>query len=224
MAAHAPKPRRTGKAPSPKPRQTQEQRRRNTKERVLNATVDILAEEGYARLTTTAVATRAGVSRGAQENYFRTKTDLIAAATAHAMNAATRQAEKSAAQARASRDPLQAFLADGRAFFLSRTYRAMVELAIAGRGDRALSRIHRDAFVKFRKDLDKVWVGTLVDAGFPRALVEEFVELTVYLLRGMALTEIILPQRLAPNPLMRKWRGLADLMLAPSRSRRSKSD
>jgi len=223
MVARAPKPRRTGKTSSPKPRQTQEQRRRNTKERVLNATVDILAEEGYARLTTTAVATRAGVSRGAQENYFRTKTDLIAAATAYAMDAATRQAEKSAAEARASRDPLQAFLADGRAFFLSRTYRAMVELALAGRSDRVLSRIHRDAFVKFRKDLDKVWIGTLAGAGFSRPLVEEFVELTVYLLRGMALTEIILPQRLTPSPLMRKWHALAALMLSAPRSRRRNS-
>jgi len=200
-----------------KPRQSQEARRNKTKERVLNAALDILAEQGYARLTTTAVAARAGVSRGAQENYFRTKTDLIAAATAHAMAAATRQAAESAAQARGSPDPLRAFLADGRAFFLSRSYRAMVELALAGRNEAALSRIHRDAFVRFRRDLDKVWVGTLCAAGFPRAAVEEFVELTVYLLRGMALTDLILPQRLAPVPLIRKWHALAHGMLAASR-------
>jgi AcrR family transcriptional regulator len=200
-----------------KPRQTQEQRRNRTKERVLNAALDILAEQGYARLTTTAVAARAGVSRGAQENYFRTKTDLIAAATAHAMEVAARQAAQSAAQASRSPDPLQAFLADGRAFFLSRSYGAMVELALAGRNDTALSRIHRDAFIKFRRDLDKVWIGTLCAAGFPRPAVVEFVELTVYLLRGMALTDLILPQRLAPVPLMRKWHALAQRMLTSVR-------
>jgi AcrR family transcriptional regulator len=220
MAARAQRPRQTRDLPAPKPRQTQEQRRRNTKERVLNAVLDILAEDGYARLTTTAVAARAGISRGAQENYFRTKTDLIAAATAYAMDAATRQAAVSAKEARASDDPLQAFLADGRAFFVSRTYRAMIELALAGRSDSALSRIHRSAFVKFRKDLDKVWIGTLCAAGFPRPLVEEFVELSVYLLRGMALTELILPQRLAPIALMRKWHALAAPLLAASGSRR----
>src|SRR5262245_61566611 len=106
-----------GPSQAPKTRQTQEQRRRSTKERVLNAALDILAEQGYARLTTTAVAARAGVSRGAQENYYRTKTDLIAAATAHAMDVATRQAARSAEAARGSPDPLRAFLADGRAFF-----------------------------------------------------------------------------------------------------------
>jgi AcrR family transcriptional regulator len=222
MAARAHRPRQARNGPAPKLRQTQDERRRKTRERVLNAALDILAEDGYARLTTTAVAARAGVSRGAQENYFRTKTDLIAAATAYAMDAATQQAAISAKEAGASGDPLKAFLADGRAFFVSRTYRAMIELALAGRGERALSRIHRDAFVKFRKDLDKVWIGTLCDAGFARPLVEEFVELSVYLLRGMALTELILPQRLTPVVLMRKWNALAAPLLVASRSRGKK--
>ena len=181
------------KEPRPaKARRSQEQRRQDTQERVLKAALDILAEEGYGRFTTTAVAARAGVSRGAQENYFRTKTDLIAAA-------------------------LQLFLDDGRAFFLSRSYRAMIELALAGRSEPALSRIHRAAFVKFRKDLDRVWTHTLCDAGLPRPLVEEFVELTVYLLRGLALTELILPQRISPAAVMRKWHALAAPLRAEAR-------
>ncbi|MBV8510609.1 MAG: TetR/AcrR family transcriptional regulator [Xanthobacteraceae bacterium] len=200
----------TNKVPRPaKVRRSQEQRRQDTQERVLKAALDLLAEEGYARLTTTAVAARAGVSRGAQENYFRTKTDLIAAATRYAMDSATAHAAKSAQAARSAPDPLQLFLDDSRAFFLSRSYRAMMELALAGRSEPALARIHRAAFVKFRKDLDRVWIRTLVDAGLPRPLVEEFVELSVYLLRGMALTELILPQRMAPAAVMRKWHTLA---------------
>jgi AcrR family transcriptional regulator len=200
----------THRAPrSPKARQSQEQRRQNTQERVLKAALDILAEQGYARFTTTAVAARAGVSRGAQENYFRTKTDLIAAATSYAMDSATAHAAESAEAARRAADPLQLFLDDSRAFFLSRSYRAMIELALAGRSEPALSRIHRAAFVKFRKDLDRVWTRALIEAGLPRPLVEEFVELTVYLLRGMALTELILPQRMSPATLMRKWHALA---------------
>jgi AcrR family transcriptional regulator len=192
-----------------KARRSQEQRRHDTQERVLKAALDILAEEGYGRFTTTAVAARAGVSRGAQENYFRTKTDLIAAATSYAMDSATTRAAKSALAARTAPDPLQLFLDDSRAFFLSRSYRAMIELALAGRSAPALSRIHRAAFVKFRKDLDRVWTRTLCDAGLPRPLVEEFVELTVYLLRGLALTELVLPQRMSPAALMRKWHALA---------------
>jgi AcrR family transcriptional regulator len=205
-----------------KARQSQDQRRQNTQERVLNAALDILAEQGYGHFTTTAVAARAGVSRGAQENYFRTKTDLIAAATSYAMDGATAHAAKSAEAARHAADPLQLFLDDGRTFFLSRSYRAMIELALAGRSEPALSRIHRAAFVRFRKDLDRVWTRTLTEAGLPRPLVEEFVELTVYLLRGMALTELILPQRMSPAALMRKWHALAPPLLAATRHVRKK--
>jgi AcrR family transcriptional regulator len=207
---------------SAKARRSQEQRRKDTKARVLTAALDILAEQGYARFTTTAVAARAAVSRGAQENYFRTKTDLIAAATSYAMDSATAHAAKSAQAARTAPDPLQLFFDDSRAFFLSRSYRAMIELALAGRSEPALSRIHRAAFVKFRKDLDRVWTRTLCDVGIPRPLVEEFVELTVYLLRGMALTELILPQRMSPAVVMRKWRALAAPLLAETHRIRNK--
>jgi AcrR family transcriptional regulator len=200
-----------------KARRSQEQRRQDTQERVLKAALAILAEQGYGRFTTTAVAARAGVSRGAQENYFRTKTDLIAAATSYAMDSATAHASKSAQAARTASDPLQLFLDDSRVFFLSRSYRAMIELALAGRNEPALSRIHRAAFLKFRKDLDRVWTRTLCERGLPRPLVEEFVELSVYLLRGLALTELILPQRMSPAAVMRKWHALAAPLRAEAR-------
>ena len=63
------------------PRRTQEQRRHDTRNAVLNAAMKILVEDGYEKFTTTRVAKAAGVSRGAQENYFRTKNELIVAAT-----------------------------------------------------------------------------------------------------------------------------------------------
>ena len=79
MAAKTSKPRSKSK-----PRRTQEERRAGTQSRILTAALDVLVEKGHAHFTTIGVAAKAGVSRGAQENYFRTRTDLIAAATAHA--------------------------------------------------------------------------------------------------------------------------------------------
>ena len=45
MAARAHRPRQARNGPAPKPRQTQDERRRKTRERVLNAALDILAED-----------------------------------------------------------------------------------------------------------------------------------------------------------------------------------
>ena len=47
-------------------RRTQAQRVAETRGRLLDATVECLAEIGYARMTTGDVAERAGMSRGAQ--------------------------------------------------------------------------------------------------------------------------------------------------------------
>ncbi len=54
-----------------------------TRRRLLDAAVDELLERGYAGLTTPAVARRAGVSRGAQQNYFPHKATLVTAAVGH---------------------------------------------------------------------------------------------------------------------------------------------
>jgi len=193
-------------------RRTQEQRRTDTKSRILIAALEVLVEDGHARFTTTRVATKAGVSRGAQENYYRTRTDLIAAATAHAMDAASARTASSAERAKTSTDPLKEFLDDEREFFFSNTYAAMVELALAGRDEPMVRKIHRDAFVKFGRLRNKVWTEALAAAGYGEREVRDFVEMTVYLLRGMTMTDLILPQKLPPDVLPR-WHALAPAML-----------
>jgi AcrR family transcriptional regulator len=62
---------------------TQLERRTTTRTRLLDATIDALVELGYAATTTTVIADRAGVSRGAQQNHYRTKAELVAAAIEH---------------------------------------------------------------------------------------------------------------------------------------------
>jgi AcrR family transcriptional regulator len=61
-------------------RRTQQERRTETRARLLNATVGALIELGYANLTTPDICRRAGISQGALFKHFPTKADLIAAA------------------------------------------------------------------------------------------------------------------------------------------------
>lgn len=69
--------------PTVRTRRTQAERRAVTREALLRATIDVLADLGYARLTTADVCTRAGVTRGAQAHYFATKADLVIEALLH---------------------------------------------------------------------------------------------------------------------------------------------
>jgi len=69
--------------PTRRPRRTQAERRAATRGALLDATIDVLVERGYAGLTTTAVCERAGVTRGAQAHYFATKGELVVQALSH---------------------------------------------------------------------------------------------------------------------------------------------
>ena len=67
----------------PKRRRTQEERRADTRRRLLDATVDSLIEVGYSGTTIRAVTERAGVSQGAQSHHFPHRVDLVASAFEH---------------------------------------------------------------------------------------------------------------------------------------------
>ncbi|MEV0076721.1 TetR/AcrR family transcriptional regulator [Nocardia neocaledoniensis] len=62
------------------PHEPKQDRSRATRLRLLEATIDCLAETGWAAATVSVVAERAGVSRGAAQHHFPTREDLITAA------------------------------------------------------------------------------------------------------------------------------------------------
>ena len=71
------------KRSAPTARRTQAERRATTQAALLDATIDCLVEFGYVHTTTSRVAERAGVSRGAQVHHFPTKAELVTAAVEH---------------------------------------------------------------------------------------------------------------------------------------------
>lgn len=190
-------------------RRTQEQRRRETQEKILRAAIDLLVEEGYAGFSTIAVAARAGVSRGARENYYRTKYDLIKAAWHAALQRAEERSRLRADRSRMSANPVEEFLASSESFFLSKDYLAMIELAMAARTDRRLAHIFHDLFRENRRRADLVWVEALARAGYPKREVERYIALANCVFRGVAL---MAAWRLPPSlfkPLIAELRLLA---------------
>ncbi|HEX4358602.1 MAG TPA: TetR/AcrR family transcriptional regulator [Pseudonocardia sp.] len=123
----------------PRPRRTQAQRRATTRAALLEACVDCLLEQGYARLTTAAVVSRAGVSRGAQAHHFSTKAELVLAALRHVADQLA--AEMIEDQPRPPERPEQAQLAlldQLWALHTGRLFPALMELWLAARTDAEL--------------------------------------------------------------------------------------
>jgi AcrR family transcriptional regulator len=114
-------------------------RRARTRTRLLDATVECLADLGYTRTTTTEVCRRAGVSRGAQLHHFPTKAELVAAAIEHAFEQRTSDFAVALHAAPPDADRLQLSIDVLWAMFNGPACEAFIELAVAARTDHELA-------------------------------------------------------------------------------------
>ncbi|WP_326600365.1 TetR/AcrR family transcriptional regulator [Streptomyces sp. NBC_01803] len=119
-------------------RRTQDERRSRTRARLLDATMDCLADLGWAGTTTTEVARRAGVSRGAQQHHYPTRMALVAAALEHLLAAQRLAYEAAFTELPPERHNVEGALDLLWEVFRSRPARALLELAMAARTDEEL--------------------------------------------------------------------------------------
>jgi AcrR family transcriptional regulator len=142
----------------------QEERSAETRRRLLDATVACLFERGYAGTTTTEIASRAGVSRGAQLHHFPKKDELVVRALEHVFE--LRLSEMSAAIAEppsGSRAHRLAVIIDTMwPMFKGPTFYAWLELVVASRTDPALNDAVRVASAGFGERF-RVGMAALLD-------------------------------------------------------------
>lgn len=114
---------------------TQEERSAAMRLRLLDATIDCLVEYGYAGTTTTKVADRAGVTRGAQVHHFPTKNDLVVSAIRYLAARRTELAFGELDRLRESADPIGDALDLLWEMHQGPVFSATVELWVASRTD-----------------------------------------------------------------------------------------
>jgi AcrR family transcriptional regulator len=116
-------------------RRSQDQRSAATRERLLDAAIDCIVAHGYARTTTTMIARRARLTRGAQFHHFGNREQLVLAAIAHLFDRGRR--EFAAAFKDVSPGPDQNDIAIDLSwkFFSGRLATAWIEIMVAARSD-----------------------------------------------------------------------------------------
>ena len=119
-------------------RLTQAERRASTRARLLDATVECLAELGYARTTTTEVARRAGLSRGAQLHHFPTKAELVSAAVQHMFDLRIAEFQRLVGETPPGSNRVDQAVDIMWALFSGPFCDAWIELAVAARTDAEL--------------------------------------------------------------------------------------
>lgn len=146
----------------------QDERREETRGRLVEATVACLVERGYANLTTAEVAQRAGVSKGAQLYHFPKKDDLVVAALEHLFSERIEASKKIiSALPKDLRSRIGAVVDELWPVYKGNTFYAWLELAVASRTDIALHEAVLRASRKFFDETVAMW-----QAGFPEVRAE----------------------------------------------------
>jgi AcrR family transcriptional regulator len=142
----------------------QEERSAETRRRLLDATVACLHERGYAGTTTTEIASRAGVSRGAQLHHFPKKDELVVSALEYVFELRLREMSAAIAEPPSgSREHRLGVLIDAMwPMFKGPTFYAWLELVVASRTDPALNDAVRAASERFGEGF-RIGFGALLD-------------------------------------------------------------
>jgi AcrR family transcriptional regulator len=193
-------------------RQRQADRSRETRRKLMAATVECLVEHGWAGTTTVLVAERAGVSRGAQLHHFRTRGELVAAAVEYVGAQGVRTMVDRAAELPATGDRTSAvveFIVD---FFVSPLFTAALELWVAARTDPDLMDMVVDLETRLGRECHRIAVG-LLTADESRPGVRETVQATLDLARGLALANLLTDDSKRRAGIVRQWAGMVDQAL-----------
>ncbi|HEX6875796.1 MAG TPA: TetR/AcrR family transcriptional regulator [Nocardioidaceae bacterium] len=191
----------------------QEERTRAMRQRLLEATVELLVERGWSGTSTTLVSKRAGVSRGGQLHHFPTKNDLVLAAVEHLSEVRGRELAEAAAELPHGRRRTRAVLEMLAEHFTSPVFTAALELWVAARTDPHLLASVAPLEQRIGREIHRRTVDLLgVDESSPG--VRELVQATLDLVRGLGLANTITDDTARRRRILDQWAGTLDARIS----------
>lgn len=192
----------------------QEERTRAMRQRLLEATVDLLVERGWSGTSTTLVSKRAGVSRGAQLHHFPTKNDLVLAAVEHLSEVRGRELAEAGTNLPTGRRRTRAVLEMLAEHFTSPVFTAALELWVAARTDANLLASLAPLEQRIGRETHRRTVELLgVDEKQPG--VRELVQATLDLVRGLGLANTISDDAARRKRILDQWARTLDAQIFP---------
>lgn len=196
-------------------RPPQQDRSRATRQQILEAAVECLAEVGWSRCTVALVASRAAVSRGALQHHFPTREDLFIAAVGQVVEARghdlRRRAEKLPAGEAAEREAPSTREVVDTVFELctGTVFAAALELWVASAADPALRASVVELEAKIGKELHRAVVDLLhVDERRPGT--RELIQATLDLARGLGLANLLTDDARRRAGIAARWAEVLD--------------
>jgi AcrR family transcriptional regulator len=185
-------------------------RSRATRQRLLEAAVSCLAEHGWAGSTVSAVAERAGVSRGAAQHHFPTREDLFTAAVEYV---AEERSQALRALPTQDRTAVVAALVD---LYTGPLFRAALHLWVAASNEEQLRSRVTELEAKVGRETHRIAV-QLLNADESRPGVRETVQGLLDMARGLGLANLLTDDAARRRRVVSQWAALVEEALKDHR-------
>jgi AcrR family transcriptional regulator len=190
-----PKPRNHGPRARPVRRPSQAERREATRTKILEATLDSLAKNGYAATGVRQVVSGARVSRGAWSHHFPSMDALILAAAQHLMAKVYERFGAIVREWSRSGGGMQGMVTTAwREFFASEVNDVYLELLIASRRDRKLAGLLRSVAAALDGSVSGVAEQSFAPLPGAVSTPAEVMMFNRWVLRGLALDAHLIPR------------------------------
>lgn len=178
-----------------------------TRLRVCEATVEVLAEVGYERLSTTLVAQKAKVSRGALTHQFPMRNDLLVAAYKHLVNSWGDSYPFGEDPTKIRLSHLEMIDALWENIYDNSRYIAAFEMMLAARFDNELGIALRKVMAEWISRRDKKAV-QLLGVSHPSEEDALYIQMTLSVLRGIAVHRTLDRDASVAKRLVKIWKNI----------------
>lgn len=169
----------------------QQERSRQTRERLLTSTVDMLAAKGWSATTVSAVAEAAGVSRGAAQHHFPAREDLITAVLEEMFQQMTAEAASALDGLPSGAERIEAVVDRAVAIYTGKQFKAALQVWAAAASDEALRAVVLPLEAKLARAAHKLTVRGLDPEGTRGTEAHRLAQLTLDLARGLGLADTL---------------------------------
>lgn len=174
----------------------------NTREQILKSAIHCIVELGYANTTTTRIAERAGLSRGATLHHFSSHMDIIRASVEYLHRKRLRAFRKAAENLPEDGNRVRMAAEAYWQHVTHPLFVAFFELSVAARNDSELAAVLRPAQQAFDEALYQTTLEVFPEWKHDRQALELALNLAQTLMEGMAISSLTGSQDHNNGPLL----------------------
>ena len=194
-------------------RAPQQERSRLTRDRLVSATVDMLATQGWSATTVAAVAEAAGVSRGAAQHHFPTRESLITEVLEQMFGELTEEAAATLADLPSGPERVDVVVGRAVAIYTGTPFKAALQVWAAAASDDHLRELILPLEAKLGRTAYKLTLDGLDPEGVqPEA--KRLAQLTLDLARGLGLADTLSDDSARRAVVMSTWSDLVKSTLS----------